>query len=66
MVTKEESKQLRREVSQYGQFQCDDEMTTQQCLDEGLSIITDPTNLSFRHNKLIYINPEMENVDEIQ
>ncbi len=71
-ITKQESQQLRREISQLGQLNIltvneeymPSEIGIQQALQEGLSIITNPTTLDFRHTKAIYIKPQLNLEDE--
>lgn len=71
-ITKQESQQLRREISQLGQLNIltvneeymPSEIGIQQALQEGLSIITNPSTLDFRHTKAIYVKPQLILEDE--
>ena len=72
-ITKQEARELRRETSLLGQQDnltvqgnyLPEEMGTQQALQEGLSIITNPTSLDFHHTNNIYIKPELV-IDEAE
>ena len=69
MITPSEARQLRRETSLLGQLDVStamydnympEEISEEQALQNGLSIITNPQTLQFRHNAQIYIKPELK------
>ena len=71
-ITKQEARELRRETSLLGQQNntsafdgyLPEEMSLQQAYQEGLSIITNPKHLYFKHTKEIYIQPKPWEEDE--
>ncbi len=64
-ITKQEARELRRQTSLFGQLDIEtiqnnylpSEISNEQALQEGLSIITNPTSLNFHHTSQIYIKP---------
>lgn len=71
-LSKQECRELRRETSLLGQQNnlsdiygdyMPEEMSIQQALQEGLSIVSSPKTLNFQHNREIYIPPHLEEDD---
>ena len=60
-ISKEEAREIRRMTSILGQREfLSEEMPIQQALQEGLSIVTNPKHLYFKHTNQIYFKPELE------